>query len=41
MEINLHRLTHEIQEMQQLHKMPESSDCVVYMRVTTDVDVNT
>ena len=41
MGINLQRLTHEIHEMQQLHKMPESSDYTVYDRVTASIDAYT
>ena len=41
MGINLQRLTHEIQEMQQLHKMLESSDSAVSRNVVAAIDVNT
>ena len=41
MGINLQRLTHEIQELQQLQKMPESSDSVVSKSVATAIDVHT
>ena len=41
MGINLQRLTHEIQEMQQLHKMPESRESVVSRSVVTAIDMNT
>ena len=41
MGINLQRLTHEIQEMQQLHKMPESSDRTVSRSVASAIDVHT
>ena len=41
MGINLQRLTHEIHEMQQLHKTPENSNYAASMRVFVVVDVNT
>ena len=41
MGINLQRLTHEVHEMQQLHKMPEGNDCTVSRSVAATIDVHT
>ena len=40
MGINLQRLPHEIQGMQQLHKMPESNDNVAFRSVAAAIDVH-